>query len=227
MKIFTDVAKWDDKWFRSLNPTLKLVYLYVCDKSDHAGVYDFDGELLSLHTKIDFIDEAGWIDLLSPKVIRLPNGKWWIKNYIQFQYPKGINRRTNYFDPVFKSLEKNQIDVEQFEQMTLGIKHVDDKPSYDDIMKQWNAICEGLPRVSKMTDSRRSLIRSAINDKVSLQTLFMKISESDFLMGKKTDYKACFDWAMKPVNRQKIIEGNYDNAKNRGVDTESIHKGGF
>lgn len=227
MKIFTDATKWDDKWFRKLEPKIKLIYLYVCDKSDHAGVYEFDAELLSLHTKIDDIDEDKWLEILNPKVVRLPNGRWWIKNYINFQYPKGINRRTNYFDPVFKSLEKNQIDATQFEQMTLGIKVDDNKASYDEVIDQWNALCEGLPRVSKLTDSRRSLIKSAIKGKVDFHSLFMKVAESDFLMGRKTDYKASFDWVLKPKNIQKIIEGNYDGSKNRRADSESDHIGGF
>lgn len=226
MKIFTDTGKWDDIWFRSLSPKHKLIYLYICDRCDHAGIWEYDPELLCLHTKISFIDEDEWIQALHPKIVKLPNGKWWIKNYIQFQYPKGIDRRYNHFAPVFKSLEKNQIDPSQFEQMTLDIK-ADNKPSYDEIVNQWNAICEGLPRVSKMTDPRRSLIRSAIKDEIDFQSLFHKVAESDFLMGRKTDYKASFDWVLKPKNRQKIIEGNYDGSKNRRADSAEEHRAGF
>ena len=40
-----------------------------------------------------------------------------------------------------------------------------------------------------------------------------KVSKSDFLCGNKGDgeWKANFDWIMKPDNFQKIIEGAYDN----------------
>jgi hypothetical protein len=46
-------------------------------------------------------------------------------------------------------------------------------------------------------------------------------------MGRKTDYRASFDWALKPKNIQKIIEGNYDNEKNRRVAQADDHSGGF
>jgi hypothetical protein len=225
MKIFTDTRKWDDIWFRSLSPNLKLIYLYVCDRCDHAGIWEFDRELLVLHTKVDLIDEKEWLDMFYPKIVELPNGKWWIKNYIQFQYPKGINRRTNFFDPVYKSLEKNQIDYRQFEQITLDIP-IDNKPSYDDVMKKWNTICEGLPRVSKMNEKRRRLVKKA-EKKVVLESLFLKIRESDFLMGKKNDFMASFDWALKDDIIDKIMEGNYDNEKNRRVAQADDHSGGF
>lgn len=225
MKIFTDTTKWDDIWFRGLSPELKLIYLYVCDRCDHAGIWEFDRELLVLHTKVDPTDENAWLDMFYPKIALLPNGKWWIKNYIQFQYPKGINRRTNFFDPVYKSLEKNQIDTQQFEQITLNIT-VDNKPSYDNAMKSWNDICDGLPKVSKMNEKRRRLVKKA-EKKVVLESLFSKIRESDFLMGKKNDFMASFDWALKDDIIDKIMEGNYNNEKNRRASQADDHSGGF
>jgi hypothetical protein len=227
MKIFTDTTKWDDKWFRNLSPTLKLVYLYVCDKSDHAGIWEYDPELLALHTKIDLLDETGWLQALSPKVIKLGNGKWWIKNYITFQYSKGINKRHKYFVPVYKSLVKNGIDPNQFEQAVLPLDVGDQKESYQDVISEWNKICVDLPKVQKMTDSRRTLVKNAIKDGVAFQSLFKLVADSDFLSGRKTDFKASFDWVLAPRNRQKIIEGNYDGTENRRPDTADRHEQGF
>lgn len=226
MKIFTDTTKWDDIWFRGLPPTLKLIYLYVCDRCDHAGIWEFDKELLIFHTKVDLIDEQRWIDRFHPKIVKLPNGKWWIKNYIQFQYSKGIDRRHNHFAPVYRSLEKNNIDPSQFEQSMLPLEVKGNKASYDGIMKKWNAICEGLPRISKMNDKRRKAVQKA-EKKVVLESLFLKIAESDFLMGRKSNFSASFDWAIKDEIIDRIMEGNYDNENNRRNIKVEDHTGGF
>ena len=45
MKRFTDTCKWDDKWFRRLKPTWKLVWLYCKDIADNAAVINLDEEL--------------------------------------------------------------------------------------------------------------------------------------------------------------------------------------
>lgn len=41
-----------------------------------------------------------------------------------------------------------------------------------------------------------------------------RVSKSDFLTGRKADWRASLDWVIKPANRIKILEGNYDNRSN-------------
>lgn len=40
-----------------------------------------------------------------------------------------------------------------------------------------------------------------------------KIARSDFLMGRKTDFRASFDWIHQSSNYLKIYEGNYENGR--------------
>lgn len=47
---------------------------------------------------------------------------------------------------------------------------------------------------------------------------FTKISESDFLTGKKGEWKATFDWVLKLDNAIKIIEENYTDNQNDKID---------
>lgn len=37
------------------------------------------------------------------------------------------------------------------------------------------------------------------------------VKNSDFLLGKKTDFQITFDWFVKPDNFTKVISGNYNN----------------
>lgn len=42
------------------------------------------------------------------------------------------------------------------------------------------------------------------------RTLMARICRSDFLSGRKNDFRASPDWILKPANLTKVLEGNYD-----------------
>lgn len=81
------------------------------------------------------------------------------------------------------------------------------------IVDEFHNTCTELPRIKELTNPRKSAIKARIK-KYSYETIiavFYAVSQSDFLSGRKTDFKASFDWILKPTNFQKIIEGNYVN----------------
>lgn len=85
---------------------------------------------------------------------------------------------------------------------------------YPAIVEQFNSVCEALPKVRDITEPRKKAISSALKrlGDEGLTELFRKTAASDFLSGRKGEWKATFDWILKPANLTKIIEGNYDNA---------------
>ena len=89
------------------------------------------------------------------------------------------------------------------------------------IIELFNAICISLPNI-QMTDSRRrALQNSKIKD---WEQLFVKVEASDFLSGRVKDWKASFDWIIKPSNAIKILEGNYDNKQHTVSDVSGTEK---
>lgn len=83
-----------------------------------------------------------------------------------------------------------------------------------EIIDYWNKnTVPPLPKVSKITDSRKKAIIARIkeNSKSAVLNMIDTAISSDFLSGRKTDWKADFDWLMKPANFVKVIEGNYNN----------------
>jgi hypothetical protein len=48
-----------------------------------------------------------------------------------------------------------------------------------------------------------------------LSAFFRRVEASDFLAGRRTDWRADFDWILEPKHLTKILEGVYDN-RNRG-----------
>jgi hypothetical protein len=100
-----------------------------------------------------------------------------------------------------------------------------DQIDFQEIINIFNSVCSELPKVDKISEKRKKLIIARIKEN-SLETLgivFQKISESDFLSGRKTDFIASFDWVMNPANFLKILEDNYKNRKNGGdKSTEQV-----
>ena len=105
------------------------------------------------------------------------------------------------------------------------------KYPYQGICDLWNSVCVSLPRIAKVTEARRQKIRARLDEfgcqpeewLTTAETLFKRVQASDFLTGRKTDWKASFDWLFENgKNWVKVTEGNYDNKGcgfNRGAQT--------
>jgi hypothetical protein len=93
---------------------------------------------------------------------------------------------------------------------------VSDNIPFQEIVDIFNSVCVDLPRVEKLTETRKKLITNRIkeNSFEVLGDIFKKVAESDFLSGRKSGWKANFDWIMNPTNFVKILEDNYKNNKN-------------
>lgn len=92
----------------------------------------------------------------------------------------------------------------------------------------WNEICGPLlGRVAKLTDLRRKHLRARLvehwlDDPLGGWRAYCeRIKRSDFLTGRRggngahAGWKADFDWACNPANAVKIVEGRYDNDRDR------------
>lgn len=87
MKRFTETDKWLDPWFQELEPDAKLVWLYVLDRCDNAGVWEPNKRLANFTIGRD-IDWPAVESLFtnSGRMAILADGKWNITKFIAFQY---------------------------------------------------------------------------------------------------------------------------------------------
>ena len=83
-KRLSDSNKWNDDWFLDLPMDIKLVWLYILDNCDHAGVYKVNMKLLRFQTGIDR-PENEIIDYFKDRIYVF-NGKWFIPKFVTFQY---------------------------------------------------------------------------------------------------------------------------------------------
>lgn len=84
MKRFTETKKWDDPWFMELSPTAKLLWVWLLDHCDNAGVIEINTKLSSFQIGQPIEDRH--ISELSSRIKSIENGKIWIEKFIQFQY---------------------------------------------------------------------------------------------------------------------------------------------
>ncbi len=104
-KRFTDTEKWAKPLFHDLEMKMKLVWIYICDNCDHAGIWDVNMKLLSFQVGCDvtaddisnaFGDKVQWLD---------SGKKLFIESFIDFQYG-GLNPTNRVHQSVLTRLEK-------------------------------------------------------------------------------------------------------------------------
>lgn len=102
-KRFTDTGKWDRAWFRRLTPELKCIWIFLCDRCDHAGAWEIDYEAMQFfvggQTLPDFKEAFG------DKITWLDTKRLLINTFVEFQYGD-LNPENRVHKSVLNRLEK-------------------------------------------------------------------------------------------------------------------------
>ena len=101
----TDTDKWKKRFLRELKPQHKLLWFYILDDCNHAGIWDVDIEVASIREGEELIYDMlpqAFLD----KIVIFDNGdKWFIPDFIDFQYGE-LNPNSNVHKSVIALLEK-------------------------------------------------------------------------------------------------------------------------
>ena len=84
-KRFTDTGKWKRPWFRALGLHAKVLWQYLCDECDHAGVWVADFELTSFQVGFK-VDEERLANWLGDKLVKVDRDAYLIPSFLEFQY---------------------------------------------------------------------------------------------------------------------------------------------
>lgn len=106
---FTDSRKWDDEWFLDLPNKHKLLWLYLVDKCDHAGVYKHSQRL----EKCCLSESYDWemvIESFGNRIVKISDTKYFIPKFLKFQYPAGLNSQKPSIIGVRKLLKEHGLD---------------------------------------------------------------------------------------------------------------------
>lgn len=90
-KRFSDSDKWRKPWFRKLKPVYKLLWMYILDNCDHAGVWHVDFDAVAFHIGED-VEPSEATEHLKSQILAFDNGKkWFIVGFVDFQYSGKLN----------------------------------------------------------------------------------------------------------------------------------------
>ena len=107
-KRFTDTDKWKKSFFRSLQAPYKLVWIYLLDECNHAGIWNVEFDVLKVRTGFSF-SEKELLETFNEKITVFDNGeKWFIKDFIDFQYGV-LNEKNKAHNSVLNILSKYKI----------------------------------------------------------------------------------------------------------------------
>lgn len=108
-KRLIDTGIWQKEWFGELSLKSKVLVFYILGNCDCAGVFEANYRNLKFYIGETITEK----DILSIKQIaKLPNGKFYLADFIQFQYGveiRELNPKFSVHKGVIKILEKNGI----------------------------------------------------------------------------------------------------------------------
>tara|TARA_Y100000592_G_scaffold58529_1_gene91641 strand:- start:1293 stop:1973 length:681 start_codon:yes stop_codon:yes gene_type:complete len=113
-KRMTDTDKWKKRFVRELSSEFKLLWLYILDDCNHAGIWEVDLEVASIRIgetlKFDIPAEDMLPQSFLDKIVIFDNGdKWFIPEFIDFQYGE-LNPNSNVHKSVILLLQKYNLE---------------------------------------------------------------------------------------------------------------------
>lgn len=136
-KRFTDTEKWKKPFIRGLQAPYKLLWLYICDDCDHAGIWQVDIEVAQIRVGEKLCEKKA-LQFFGDKVITIDGGtKWFIPSFIEFQYPSGLSENNKAHAGIIKILEKYQNQIDEFKPLVSplqGAMDMDKDKEMDKVM---------------------------------------------------------------------------------------------
>ena len=107
-KRFTDTDKWKKPFIRGLEAPYKLLWFYILDDCDHAGIWIVDLEIASIRCGHTF-NEKDVLKIFNGQVDVVRKGEiWFIRDFIDFQYGT-LNPENRAHKSVLDRLKKYKI----------------------------------------------------------------------------------------------------------------------
>lgn len=103
-KRFTDSTKWDDPWFAELPNHYKLLWIFILDKCDHAGIYKVNVNMANFCLDYKY-NLKKIIELLNNRIYVINDKKWFIPKFIDYQYGE-LQKQNRAHNSVIQILKK-------------------------------------------------------------------------------------------------------------------------
>ena len=84
MTRFTEIGKWEDPWFRALNPSEKLLFLFLIENCNNAGFYEIDRGAIVFKTGLNDAEIDGALVGLARGIVGA-SGWLWVRRFLKHQ----------------------------------------------------------------------------------------------------------------------------------------------
>lgn len=108
-KRFTDTEKWKKSFIKGLKPKYKLLWFYILDDCNHAGIWEVDMKVASLRIGCRITLEDAFVHVGS-KVTPIGRNKWFINDFVLFQYGE-LNPKNRLHQSVISILNSYNIPI--------------------------------------------------------------------------------------------------------------------
>jgi len=105
-KIFTDTEKWKDDWYISLTNDYRIIWQWLLDNCNHAGICKRSIKLLNFMCNTN-ITEDELISEMEGRLI-IKNNIWFIPKFLKFQY-SSLKSKKPVIVSVIKELKINDL----------------------------------------------------------------------------------------------------------------------
>ena len=207
-KRFTDSMKWDDDWFLGLGKEEKLLWIYLLDKCDMAGMFKPNLKLLNFSLDSNYTLE-NLISIFKDRIQVMEDGKMFIPKFITFQYGH-LSTDSPFHKKILKLLKDHSVSTP----CQQGVKTLQDKDKVNNnnkerVVKGKQTEClsflsyynEKTKKHFRPTKSNLDLINSRLKDGFTVEQL--KMAVDNFVKD---------DW----VDRHKYMDLIYCIGKQRG-----------
>ena len=199
-KRMTDTDKWKKRFLKDLNYANKLLWLYMLDDCNHAGIWDIDLEVASIRIGLDVdIDD---LKQFQDKIVIFDNNeKVFIPDFIDFQYGE-LNPNSNVHKSVIALLDK--YNLEGYVKGSQGVQSTlidKDKDIVKDKVKVKRFVKPTIEEVSDYCDER--------NNDVDAEKFYDYYSSNGWKVGKNSmkDWKASVrTWEKNTNQTQKVSQ---------------------
>lgn len=92
------------------------------------------------------------------------------------------------------------------------------------VVDLYNATCVSFPKVTALSADRQKHIAARLKQYgvEKIKVVFQKAEASSFLKGENNrKWKANFDWLINETNFAKVLDGNYDDKRGNGANTDN------
>jgi len=128
-KRFTDTEKWKDEWFTDLSNDNKVIWQYLLDTCDNAGIFKKNIKILNIMCNTN-VSAEDILNTFKNRISVLSDDKWFINKFCVFQYgSEFLNSKNKAVTSAIQKLIENNIIDKTTNTLSIVYPYSIDSPS--------------------------------------------------------------------------------------------------